>query len=107
MKLIHAVVSNDDAKIVANALSKEGFLSTKLNSSGGFLMSGNTTFIIATQDNLVDKAIDIIKKHSKTREQMVPPIASYTSGMFTSLPVNVTVGGATIFVTNIERFEKV
>ena len=79
---------------------------TKLATTGGFLMAGNTTFIIGTEDERVDEAIEIIGKHSKKRTQMVPSSASYGVGMYTSFPVEVQVGGATIFVMNVERFEK-
>ncbi len=63
-------------------------------------------FRSGTDDDKVDEVISIIGKHSKKRTQMVPSSASYGVGMYTSFPVEVQVGGATIFVTNIERFEK-
>ena len=54
----------------------------------------------------MDLAISIIGEYSKKRTQMVPSTASYGVGMYTSFPVEVTVGGATIFVLDVERFEK-
>lgn len=72
-----------------------------------FLMSGNTTFLICSEDDKIDEIIEIIKDHSHKRKQFVPSAASYGVGSYTSFPVEVFVGGATIFVTNIERFEKV
>ncbi|GKH48784.1 MULTISPECIES: cyclic-di-AMP receptor [Anaerotruncus] len=106
MKLIFAIVSNDDSSKVSKELTKNRFSVTKLATTGGFLMAGNTTFIIGTEDERVDEAIEIIGKHSKKRTQMVPSSASYGVGMYTSFPVEVQVGGATIFVMNVERFEK-
>ena len=106
MKLIFAIVSNDDSSKVSKELTKNRFSVTKLATTGGFLMAGNTTFIIGTEDERVDEAIEIIGKHSKKRTQMVPSSASYGVGMYTSFPVEVQVGGATIFVMNGERFEK-
>ena len=106
MKLIMAIVSSDDSSKVLSALTKKGFQVTKLASTGGFLLSGNTTFLIGTQDEKVDEVITIIADHSKKRKQMVPSSASYGVGMYTSFPVEVTVGGATIFVLDVERFEK-
>lgn len=106
MKLIMAIVSNDDSSKVAKELTKNKFFVTKLATTGGFLMAGNTTFIIGTEDDKVDDVITIIGKYSKKRSQMVPSSASYGVGMYTSFPVEVQVGGATIFVMNIERFEK-
>ncbi len=107
MKLIYAVVNNDDAHSVSSALTQGGFQATKLASTGGFLMSGNTTFLICSDDDKIDEIIAIIKDHSHKRKQFVPSAASYGVGSYTSFPVEVFVGGATIFVTNIERFEKV
>ena len=106
MKLILAIVNNDDAHTVNANLSKNGFFVTKIASTGGFLMSGNTTFLIGTEDENVDKAINVIGEHSKKRKQMVPSSASYGVGMYTSFPVEVTVGGATIFVLDVEQFKK-
>lgn len=106
MKLIFAIVSNDDSAKVSKALTKNKFSVTKLATTGGFLLSGNTTFIIGTDDEKVDEAISIIGQYSKRRSQMVPSSAAYGMGTYTSFPVEVQVGGATIFVTNVERFEK-
>ena len=50
MKLILAIVSNDDSSKVSSALTKNHFSVTKLATTGGFLLSGNTTFLIGTQD---------------------------------------------------------
>ena len=106
MKIIYAIVSSDDGNRVTDVLNENHFSVTKLATTGGFLMAGNTTFLIGTDDDRVDDVIRIIGMHSKKRTQMVPSSASYGVGMYTSFPVEVQVGGATIFVTNIERFEK-
>lgn len=107
MKLIYAIVCKDDTNAVSTALTKEGFFATKLATTGGFLKAGNTTFLICTEKEKVDRAISIITKHSKKREDMMPSAAGYGVSTFTPFPVEVTVGGATIFVTDVERFEKV
>lgn len=107
MKLIYAIVNNDDSHAVSASLTRHGFQATKLASTGGFLMAGNTTFMICAEDDKVDEIIERIKKHSHRRKQFVPNSASYGVGSYTSFPVEVSVGGATIFVTNVERFEKV
>jgi len=71
------------------------------------LSSGNTTFLIGADDEKVDSVIEIIKKNSKKRKQFVPMSESYGMGTYMSFPVEVNVGGATVFVTDVERFEKV
>ncbi|MBS6445816.1 MAG: cyclic-di-AMP receptor [Ruminococcus sp.] len=103
MKLIYAIVNDEDTNRVANALLKEGFYATKLPSTGSFLKAGNTTFLIATTEDKVDMAIDVIKSKAKKRKKFVP--STIEKGV--EFPVEVNVGGATIMVTDIERFEKV
>ena len=107
MKMIMAVVSGDDSNAVSAALTKARFSVTKLATTGGFLMSGNTTFLIGVDDDKVSEVIDIIAKHSKKRKQMVPSAGMVDVGMYSAFPVEVTVGGSIVFVMNVERFEKV
>ncbi len=108
MKLVYAVVNSDDTRNVANAVTKAGFSATKLSSTGGFLSSGNTTFLICTEDERVDELISVISQKSRRRKKFIPSVTTYGMGTnYASAPVEVTVGGATIFVTDVERFEKV
>ena len=107
MKLILAIVSNDDSGAVSSALTREGYSVTKLATTGGFLMAGNTTFISGVDDEKVDDVIGIIAKYSSRRTQIVPSTSTMDVGMYSSFPVEVTVGGSTIFVMNVDRFEKV
>ena len=107
MKLVYAIVSNDDSKAVARAVTSKGFYVTKIASTGGFLAAGNTTFMICTEDEKVDELVGIISEQCHRRTQFVPSPAPYGVGTYTAVPIEVSVGGATIFVANIERFEKV
>ena len=109
MKLIFAIVNKDDSYDVLDALTKEHFSVTKISSSGGFLRSGNVTFFIGTQDDQVDNAINIIASKSKERTEMIPSMDYMGINPVLPIAANIPVhvGGATIFVLNIERFEKV
>lgn len=105
MKLVLAIVNKDDGGAVSAALTKDGFSVTKLATTGGFLMAGNTTFLVGVDDSRVDEVLATVEKHSKKRTQMIPS-TSYGTSAYASFPVEVTVGGATVFVLNIERYEK-
>lgn len=108
MKLIFAIVNGDDSVSVSRALTKAGFFSTKLASTGSFLSSGNTTFLICTDDEKVQNVIDIISSKSHKRTEFVQNnMTNFSGESFGSIPVEIQVGGATIFVTDVERFEKV
>lgn len=107
MKMIIAIVNKEDSNSVSSALTKGSYRVTKLPTTGGFLMAGNVTLLIGTEAEKVDRAIEIISEHSKQRKEIVPSTASYGIGVTTAYPLEVTVGGATIFVIDVERFEKV
>lgn len=108
MKLVLAIVSNEDSNAVISTLMKSGFSVTKLATTGGFLKAGNTTLICGVDDDKVEKAISLIAERSRCRTQVVPStVSSIDVGIYSSFPVEVTVGGATIFVLDVERFEKV
>ena len=108
MKLIISIVNNDDSNAVSSALTEHGFFVTKLATSGGFLKKGNTTFFIGTSDDKVDHAIEIIKSHAKKRVVKEPAVPPTEMGDFlTPIMIDVLVGGATVFVVDVDRFEKV
>ena len=107
MKLILAIINHDDAGSVTQALTKRGFSSTKLATTGGFLMSGNVTILVGVDEEKVQTVIDIIKEQCHSRKQMIPTTTEMSYGYYPSMPVEVVVGGATIFVVDIERFERV
>ena len=107
MKLILAIVNRDDANAVTQTLTQNGFDSTSLSTKGGFLLASNVTLLIGVKDEQVQKAIDLIREHSHSRRQMVPAITEMSYGFMPVMPVEVTVGGATIFVVDVERFERV
>ncbi|MBR5251873.1 MAG: cyclic-di-AMP receptor [Oscillospiraceae bacterium] len=106
MKLIMAIINKEDAAEVSSALTKARYSVTKLATQGGFLMAGNVTILCGTDDDKVDAALEIIKEHSRQRKEIMPSTSTYGIGVTTSFPLEVTVGGATIFVLDIERFEK-
>lgn len=106
MKMIIAIVNSDDASTVNHNLIKNGFSVTKLPTQGGFLRSGNTTFLIGVTEDKVQEAIDIIRQFSHSRKQIIPASSDMGINFYPSMPVEVMVGGATIFVLDVERFEK-
>jgi len=110
MKLITAIVQNDDANKLISALRENGYSSTKLSSTGGFLSSGNTTLISVVEDAKVEQEIEIIRKICKVKKKItaaIPPSSFSTVGGYLPQTIEVTVGGAVVFVTPIERFEKI
>ena len=107
MKMILAVIDKDDASGVISNLTDGGFIVTKLSTTGGFLSSGNVTILVGVDDEKTDEVIDVIREHSKSRTRFIPGIMGNEASYVSPVPVEVTVGGATVFVLNVEHFEKI
>ena len=106
MKLVLAIVANDDASSVTSSLNNENFTVTRLATTGGFLKAGNTTIIVGVEASEVDRCLEILERESEKRTEVVPSSASYDMGRFASFPIEVQVGGATVFVIDVEQFHK-
>ena len=109
MKLIITIVQDDDAADLLDVLTDKGFRVTKLATTGGFLRSGNTTLMIGVEKEKVDEVLAVIEDACRTREQVVTspsPVAGST-GVYVPYPVEVEVGGATIFVVDVDKFLKI
>lgn len=110
MKLIYAIVRYDNEDEVISALTRSHFSITKLSTTGGFLRKGNTTLMIGTEDEKVQEAIDIIKKECGSRQKItinMPYISGSAMLNCATMPTTVEVGGATIFVINVDHYEKI
>ena len=109
VKLIIAIIQDEDASRLINELMTEGYRVTKLATTGGFLRAGNTTLLVGVEDDRLQKAMEVIERVCKSRKQIAstPAPISGTAGMYVPFPVEVTVGGATIFVLDVEQFTKI
>lgn len=106
MKLILAIVNNDDAYYVNTSLTSAGFYITNISTTGGFLKKGNTTFLIGVEENQIDDVLSIIKKHSRKREIDVPMNVTPETNAYIGASNHVNVGGATVFILDIEKYER-
>ncbi len=109
MKLITAIIHERDKQKVSDALLQSGHKFTNIATTGGFLRDGNCTLLIGAEDEQVDEIIKLIEQYSHAREQYLnqPPMDALATGGMLMNPVKVTVGGAIVFVVNVERFERV
>ncbi len=107
MKLIFAIVNSDDAGVVTRSLTRSGFSSTRLATTGGFLMAKNVTIMIGVDQEKVSEVLDIIKEHCHSRTQIISTATGVSRDFPAGMPVEVNVGGATIFVVDVEQFQRV
>ena len=111
MKLIIAIVQDEDSSRLLSLLMQQGFGVTKLATTGGFLKAGNTTLLLGVDDQRVDEAVSAIESVCKSRKQISTAPSAMIGGMshgeYSSFPIEVTVGGATLFVLSVDQFLKV
>ena len=108
MKLIIAIVQDEDASRLVSKLMTEGYGVTKLATTGGFLRAGNTTLLVGVDDEKFDGAMAVIEKVCKSRKQIATAPTSMTgvNGVYSPYPIEVMVGGATVFVLSVDQFIK-
>jgi uncharacterized protein YaaQ len=109
MKLVVTVVQDQDSNVLMDVLMDRGFRATKLATTGGFLRQGNTTLLIGIEDHEIDDVVDIVKSVCRSRTQMTPPVSiiGRSTESYVGQPIEVPIGGATIFVLDVTQFERV
>lgn len=108
MKLIMSIVNSEDARPLIDALMRSGHRATMISTTGGFLREGNATIFVGTEDDTVDEVLGIVRKNCHTRTQHVNPLPPVMEPgeMYLPTPIEVEVGGATVFVLDVDRFER-
>jgi len=108
MKLVFAIVHNDDAGKLTDALRDNNYQFTLISTTGGFLREGNSTILIGVDADKVEDVLTLIRSNCVTRSQFVNPMPPVMEPgeLYLAQPVEVQVGGATVFVVDVERFEK-
>jgi uncharacterized protein YaaQ len=79
-----------------------------ISTTGGFLKEGNATVFVGIDDELLDDVLDIIKATCRTRTQYINPLPPIMEPgeMFVPSPIEVEMGGATVFVLDVEQFHR-
>lgn len=108
MKLVMSIVHSDDAGRLVDALTGAGFRATTISTTGGFLRQGNATIFVGTEDAMVAQVLALIRDNCRTRTQYVNPLPPVMEPgeMYLPTPVDVQVGGATVFVLDVTQFEQ-
>ncbi len=108
MKLILAIVQDQDADRTIKALNEANYRVTRIATTGGFFRVGNTTLISGVEDDQLDAVITILKTTCERRTRLIPagPNIVDSAAMMGGF-VEVEVGGAALFVLPVEHFEQV
>ena len=109
MKLVIAVVQGEDAQRTVEALTAAGISSTRVSSTGGFLQQGNVTILVGVEEAKVPDAVQVIRDNCRERSRYLTPAmpSAEPNDFLAAFPVEVQVGGATVFVVPVDSFEKI
>lgn len=109
MKLVIAVVQGSDVERLLEALVSHGLRATQINSSGGFLREQNVTLLVGVEDEQVTAVREIVRQNCHARVRFVNPLMPIVEPgeFYAPSPIEVMVGGATLFVLDIVRFERI
>ena len=107
VKLVIALVQDYDASQLMAALTAADFRVTRIVSKGGFLRTGNTTLLIGVDDRDVQHVAQLIEANCRERiESIQPEFVGDLMDWYPTDSIDVLVGGATVFVVNVARFEQ-
>lgn len=109
MKLVIAIIHDEDSVELLSTLTENGYGVTKLATTGGFLKAGNTTLLIGVEEEKIEDVLNIIREVCKTRKGVVSPPSPVVgaTGVYVPSPIEITIGGATVFVIDVDKFEKI
>ena len=109
MKLIVAVIQERDADPLVGALLDRGFFFAQIDSTGGFLREANVTLLVGVQTALLPEVLRLLRQHGQARVRYVNPLMPIVepAEFHVASPVEVYIGGATVFVLSVERYERV
>ena len=108
MKLVIAIVQDEDLDALTEALIADNHRFTKVSTTGSFLRTGNSSLLIGVEDSAVEPVLAILKRTCRRRTQIAVPYSPALEPGLLYMPENfeVEVGGAVVFVANVARFER-
>ena len=109
MKLLVAIVQDADVNFLMDALTENGYRVTRLSTTGGFLKKGNTTLLIGVEEEKLDEVLSIIESNCKRRNTTTTIInpSAESSLLTNTVPIDISVGGATIFILDVDQYIRI
>ncbi len=109
MKLVIAVVNTEDSRTLLDRLARRGLTATVTTSAGGVLRVSNATIFCGVEDDQVETVLALIRETCTSRVRYVTPLPPVMEPgeLHIPTPVEKHVGGAIVFVVDVEHFEKI
>jgi len=105
-QLVIATVSGAQAGALTDRLTRDGFTVTQVDSSGGILEEATVSLLIGLDRAHLPRLLEYIRECCHTRRQFIFAHAEAPLLEVQPVVIEAEVGGATIYVLDIERFEQ-
>lgn len=103
MKMVMAIMPRGEAESVLQALVAANHTATYVETRGGMLRQAQMTLFIAADREDVEQVLSIIE--STCRSEPVVETSEEGEILSASMPVRPRLGGAVVFIWNVERSE--
>ncbi|MCL5997134.1 MAG: cyclic-di-AMP receptor [Chloroflexi bacterium] len=103
--MVMAIVQADDAPVISESLVAAGYRVTRIATTGGWLRRENTTLLLGVDDERVNHVIRVLQGTARRRTTYIS-MPLLMPGVQNAEMTEVEIGGATVFVLDVEQFER-
>lgn len=105
-KLVLATVAGTQAGELVKRLTRDKFYVTVIDSQGGILYEATVSLLIGLDGTRLARLLEHVRECCRTRRQYIPAHVEAPLLEAQSAIIEAQVGGASVFVFDVERFEQ-
>jgi uncharacterized protein YaaQ len=105
-QLVIATVSGAQAGALTDRLTHDGFQVTQVDSSGGILYEATVSLLIGLNQARLPRLLAHVRECCRTRRRFIPAHVEAPLLEIQPVLIEAEVGGATVYVLDVERFEQ-
>ena len=105
-QLVIATVFGAQAGALTDRLTQDGFTVTRVDSSGGILHEAAVSLLIGLDRARLSRLLDHVRECCRTRRRFIPAHVEAPLLEIQPVLIEAEVGGATVYVLDVERFEQ-
>jgi len=105
--LLLVTVTGSQAERLREQLTREGFYFTEIDSSGGLIYETTESLLIGVPRPQLARVLDHIRRYCQTQTKYLATHVAVPAMEIQPLMVEAEVGGATVYVLDVERFVQI
>jgi len=105
-QLVITTVAGAQAGALTDRLTRDGFYITRVDSGGGILYEATVSLLIGLDQARLPRLLEHIRECCRTRRRFIPAHVEAPLLEIQPMMIEAEVGGATVYVLDVERFER-